>query len=97
MIFVDPPVSIAIVAEYGLRFSLAAPDSRSFQNTWPSRHTNLGLAIAPLLTVEHGQVVEALGHVGVFRTQPLLPDRQGPLVERLGLAWVVPLAADENL
>ena len=37
------------------------------------------------MSVEHRQVVEAGGHVGVLRAQGLFPDRQRPLVKGLGL------------
>ena len=35
--------------------------------------------------VERGQVVEDRGHVGMLGAEDLLPNRQGALVERLGL------------
>jgi hypothetical protein len=38
-----------------------------------------------LVVVKHRQVVEAVGHVGVLRTQSLVSDRQRPLVKGLGL------------
>ena len=44
----------------------------------------IGLLVAPLMSVEHRQVVEAHGDVGMIRPKRLLPDRQGTLQQRLG-------------
>jgi hypothetical protein len=45
----------------------------------------LRLGVLALVLIENRQVVEALGHVRVLRSQGLLPDRQRPLMQRLGL------------
>ena len=45
----------------------------------------LGLGVGAGGVVERGEVVERGGGVGVLGAQRLLPDRQRPLVERLGL------------
>ncbi len=44
-----------------------------------------GLGVRTLVLVEHGQVVEAGGHIRVLQPQGLLLDRPDPLVERLGI------------
>jgi hypothetical protein len=44
----------------------------------------LGLDVPALLCVERGQVVEAVGDVGMVWAECLLLDRQGTLEQRLG-------------
>ena len=50
------------------------------------RVERLGLAVAALALVEHGQVVEADEGVGMVLAQHLAAELQGLLEERLGLA-----------
>jgi len=45
----------------------------------------LGLGVLGLVDVKLRQAVEAIGDVGVVRSQCLLPDRQRAPIERLGL------------
>ena len=45
----------------------------------------LGLRIGARGSVEHGEIVEARGRVGMLGAQRLLPDGERPLIERLGL------------
>ncbi len=45
----------------------------------------LGLGVAALAPLEHGQVVERGADIGVVGAERLLADREGALVERLGL------------
>ena len=43
-----------------------------------------GFGVLAHILVEHGQVIEALGGVGMFRPKNLLPDPERFLVERFG-------------
>ena len=45
----------------------------------------LGLGVAALGIVEHGQVVEARRHLGMLGAERLLPNGERALIERLGL------------
>jgi hypothetical protein len=45
----------------------------------------LGVGIAALIGVQHGEVVEVGGDVGMVRSERLLVDRDGAFEERLGV------------
>jgi len=45
----------------------------------------LGIGVAALGVIQHRQIVQRVAHVQVVRPQGLFPDRQGVLVQRLGL------------